>query len=246
MFELLFGFFLFTFVFSLAKRKRNDSGRLLLPGQVDENFRQALRSGDNGTLIRYYRLALSRQLPVKDEQLIRINLAHALTALGDYNNALEEIDKVSLSELTPTQVALWLNNRAYILAQMGQFDDALDNLKDAEDLLTGHEMVGKEMILIACLNGTRGLALLKKGDLDAAEKALELALKLDQTGPVEQFGTLYNAQDASRTAERWLLLSEISKQRGNMEEMKKRLKRAAYHPLTEPGTKAIAALKKIN
>src|SRR5262245_15467278 len=135
---------------------------------------------DHAQLARYYRIALSRSLPSRDEQLIRINLACALNGLSEHQEALEELDRVALGELLPTEVALWLNNRAYTLTFLGRPDDALDNLSDADDLLAGDDALSRDPLLSACISGTRGIALFHKGELDAAEKALLLALRQEE------------------------------------------------------------------
>ena len=66
---------------------------MLAPGYLDEEFRNALSRSDHGVLARYYRVALKRSLPARDEQLIRINLACALNGLSEHAQALEELDR---------------------------------------------------------------------------------------------------------------------------------------------------------
>jgi tetratricopeptide (TPR) repeat protein len=232
-----------TVIAALTSTERQRArARLLLPGQVDEEFREAMAKGDHAALVRYYRIVLSRSLPPRDEQLIRINLACALNGLKEYELALEELDRVTLRHLHPSQVALWLNNRAYTLALLGRADDALDNLRDAEDLLVGEEALVRDPSLMACISGTRGIALFRKGQLDPAEKALELALRLEDDSVAYQFDPETEANPA-RTAERWWWLSEIARQRGDDREARLRLERAAAHPMTEFGSRALAALR---
>ena len=198
-------FFLLVWISVIAAltstERRRARARLLLPGQVDDEFRTALQAGDHGALVRYYRLALSRELPPRDEQLIRINLACALNGLKQYQSAMDELDKVQLAHLSPTQVALWLNNRAYTLTLLGQATDALDNLRDAEELLAGDDGLSKDPSLTACIAGTRGIALYHQGDYERAESALQLALSLEDDGVRSQF-ELAAESDPARTASR--------------------------------------------
>ena len=169
-------------------------------------------------LARYYRVALKRTLPARDEQLIRINLACALNGLSEHAQALEELDRVSLQQLSSLEVALWLNNRAYTLVFLGQSADALDNLKDADELLAGDEGGGRDPLLTACISGTRGIALYHQGDYERAESALQLALSLEDDGVHSQF-ELAAEVDPARTAERWWWLSQVAQARGEAEQI---------------------------
>ena len=239
-------FFLLVWISVIAAltstERRRTRSRLLLPGQVDEEFRAALQQGDHGALVRYYRLALSRELPPRDEQLIRINLACALNGLKQYHEALEELDKVELKHLSPNQIALWLNNRAYTLTLLGQPEDALDNLRDAEELLSGDDGQPKDPSLTACIAGTRGIALYHQGDYERAESALQLALSLEDDGVRSQF-ELAAEVDPARTAERWWWLSQVAQARGEAEQARAHLCRAAAFPLTEFGSRAVKVLR---
>ncbi len=231
-----------TVIAALTSTERQRSrARLLLPGQVDEEFQAALAQNDHAALVRYYRFALGRNLPPVDEQLVRINLACALNGTRQYDQALEELDRVSLQHLLPQQVALWLNNRAYTLTLLGRPDDALDNLRDAEDLLAGDDGLGRDPSLLACISGTRGIALFRSGKYEPAEKALELALSLEGDAQARFDPDLL--PNPARTAERWWWLSEIAKARGDQDEVRVRLLRAASHPLTEFGSRAQEALR---
>jgi tetratricopeptide (TPR) repeat protein len=238
-------FFLLVWVSVIAALTGHDRarGRLLLaPGYLDDEFRAALLRNDHEVLARYYRVALSRELPARDEQLIRINLACALNGLGQHAQALEELDRVSLHQLSPLEVALWLNNRAYTLVFLGQSANALDNLKDADELLAGDEGGSRDPLLTACISGTRGIALLHHGDLDAAERSLELALRQEEEGVMRQFDPEWQA-DPARTAERWFWLGEIARRRGDLTAARLRLSRAAASPLVPYGRRARAALE---
>lgn len=230
-----------TVIAALTSHDRTSRARLLLPGQVDDEFKGAMLRHDHAQLARYYRIALSRSLPSRDEQLIRINLACALNGLGDHQEALEELDRVALSELQPAEVALWLNNRAYTLTFLGRADDALDNLGDADELLQGDDSLSRDPLLSACISGTRGIALYHKGDLEAAEKALLLALRQEEDGVAMQFDPEWQV-DAARTAERWFWLGEIARARGELVEARRRYERAAAHGGTEFSSRAEKSL----
>lgn len=237
-------FFLLVWVSVIAALTGHDRarGRLLLsPGYLDEEFRNALLRSDHEVLARYYRVALKRSLPARDEQLIRINLACALNGLSEHAQALEELDQVSLQQLSPPEVALWLNNRAYTLVFLGQATDALDNLKDADELLAGEEGTSRDPLLTACISGTRGIALLHHGDLEGAERALQLALRQEEEGVARQFDPEWQT-DPARTAERWFWLGEVARRRGDSEAARLRLQRAAASPTVPFGRRARAVL----
>lgn len=230
-----------TVIAALTSHDRTSRARLLLPGQVDDEFKGALLRHDHAQLARYYRIALSRSLPSRDAQLIRINLACALNGLSEHQEALEELDKVALGELLPPEVALWLNNRAYTLTFLGRPEDALDNLNDADDLLAGDDAQSRDPLLSACISGTRGIALFHKGDLDAAEKALLLALRQEEDGVAMQFDPEWQV-DPARTAERWFWLGEIAAKRGDGTEARRRFERAAAQGGTEFGKRSEKSL----
>lgn len=240
-------FFLLVWVSVIAALTGHDRnrGRLLLaPGYLDEEFHNALSRSDHGVLARYYRVALKRTLPLRDEQLIRINLACALNGLSEHAQALEELDRVSLQQLSSLEVALWLNNRAYTLVFLGQSADALDNLKDADDLLVGDEGGVRDPLLQACISGTRGIALLHNGDLDGAERALQLALRQEEEGVARQFDPEWQA-DPARTAERWYWLGEVARRRGDPVAARLRLERAASVPQVPFARRARTALAEL-
>lgn len=204
---------------------------------VDQDFKTALAKHDHPTLCRYYRLALQRELPVRDEQLVRINLACSLNGIGEHRQALEELDRVSLPELYPSEVALWLNNRAYTLTFLGRPADAIDNLKDADELLSGDDGLSRDPLLSGCIAGTRGIAHFHLGELEAAERCLRDALKKEEEGVALQFDPEWQT-DPARTSERWYWLGEIAKRQGDNAEAARRFQRAAAHSATEYGKKA--------
>lgn len=225
-----------TVIAALTSHDRHSRARLLA-APADEDFKNALGSQDHAYLARCYRLALSRSLPSRDEQLIRINLSCALNGLGEHPQALEELDRVQLDELQPAEVALWLNNRAYTLAFLGRSADALDNLKDATDLLTGEEGGSHDPMLLSCISGTRGIALFHGGDLDGAEEALLSALRQEEEAVTLRFDPELQV-DPARTAERWYWLGEIARSRGQASEARRRYERATHYAGTEYATRA--------
>ena len=225
-----------TVIAALTSHDRQNRARLLA-APVEDELKNALGSQDHAYLARCYRLALSRSLPTRDEQLIRINLSCALNGLGEHQQALEELDRVSLTERQPAEVALWLNNRAYTLAFLGRASDALDNLKDATDLMSGEDNGARDPLLLSCISGTRGIALFHSGDLDGAEQALLLALRQEEEAVTLRFDPELQV-DAARTAERWYWLGEIARARGQHSEARRRYERAAQQDGAEYATRA--------
>lgn len=239
-------FFLLVWITVIAALTGHERGRarLLLPAHVDDEFKDALSRNDHATLARYYRVALQRTLPARDEQLVRINLACALNGLGEHAQALEELDRIQLSYLLPTEVALWLNNRAYTLVFLGRPKDALDNLADADDMLAGDDGLSRDPLLSACISGTRGIAQLHEGDIDGAEKSLLQALRQEEEGVTLQFDP-ESETDPARTSERWYWLGEVARRRGQIAEAERRLQRALAFPTTAFGKRAAELLPKL-
>lgn len=223
-----------------AKRSRKKPPAAL-PGQVDKDFQMAQSHHDHDNLIRYYRIALDRASSEIDRHLIRINLAYSLTAIGQYESALAELDKISLRQLAGQQVALWLNNRAYILLHLNQLDEAMEHLQDAQEFVTGDV---SDPTLAACISGTRGMVLFKKGELERAESALQLALRLETDATTTRFDNIANPLegDPYRAAERWFWLSEISLAKKEYPSRLTRLQQAARYPFTKHGQQAIRIL----
>jgi tetratricopeptide (TPR) repeat protein len=239
-------FFLLVWITVIAALTGHERGRarLLLPSHVDDEFKEALSRNDHATLARYYRVALQRTLPARDEQLVRINLACALNGLGEHGQALEELDRIELSYLLPTEVALWLNNRAYTLVFLGRPKDALDNLADADDLLAGDDGLSRDPLLSACISGTRGIAQLHEGDIEGAERSLLSALRQEEEGVTLQFDP-ESETDPARTSERWYWLGEVSRRRGQLAEAERRLQRALAFPATAFGKRAAETLPQV-
>src|SRR5581483_7290437 len=69
------------------------------------------------------------------------------------------------------------------------------------------------------------------------------ALRLEDDSVAYQFDP-EAAPSPARTAERWWWLSEIARARGDEEETRRRLSRAAAQPLTEFGSRAAQALRR--
>ena len=235
-----------AFISAISKGSRRPSQKQLpLPNQIDADFQAAQLRQDHAALIQYYRLALEKPLSELDKQLIRINLAYSFTALEQYEQSLLELDRVSLKNLPPNQVALWLNNRAYVLSKIDRFEEGLDHLQDAQELLIGADGTTQDSALAACINSTRGLIFLKQGDLERAEKALQLALQLEANLSTRVFESISQGAegDPHRTAERWYWLSEIANLRGNETLRLMRLERSARYPQTEYGSKSVQLLR---
>lgn len=226
---------------SAGRRTSSRRAAPALPGEVDQHFQAAQTQHDHPTLVRYYRLALERAATDLDRHLIRINLAYSLTALEQYEEALAELDKVSPKQLSAPKIALWLNNRAYVLLHLHRLEEALDNLQDAQELTSGDDL---DPTLAACISGTRGMVLFKQGNLDRAESALQLALRLESSAPVQQFGQIAHPLegDPHRTAERWFWLSEIAMAKQDWKGRTERLQHAARYPFTLHGRRALALL----
>lgn len=228
-----------TVIAALTSHERNRSALLLSEHSDEEN--PSLPSDDPALLIRYYRVALARTMPLRDEQLLRINLACALNAVSDHREALEELDKVQLQQLSPLEVALWLNNRAYTLTFLGQPDDAVGHLDDAVELLHGDDGVSKDPLLSACISGTRGIAELHRKNFQAAEVALVSALRNEEESVSLQFDPEWQV-DPGRTAERWFWLGEIAREENKPTEARRRYERAAAYGQTPFGRRAKEAL----
>ncbi len=228
-----------TVIAALTSHERNRSALLLSEHADDDPPSQP--SDDPALLIRYYRVALARTMPLREEQLLRINLACALNAVSDHREALEELDKVQLQQLSPVEVALWLNNRAYTLTFLGKPDDAVGHLDDAVELLAGDDGPSKDPLLSACISGTRGIAELHRKNYQASEAALLSALRSEEESVSLQFDPEWQV-DPGRTAERWFWLGEVAQAENKPVEARRRYERAAAYPQTPFGKRAKAAL----
>lgn len=228
-----------TVIAALTSHERNRSA-LLLSEHADDDP-PSLPSDDPALLIRYYRVALARTMPLREEQLLRINLACALNAVSDHREALEELDKVQLQQLSPVEVALWLNNRAYTLTFLGKPDDAVGHLDDAVELLAGDDGPSKDPLLSACISGTRGIAELHRKNYQASEAALLSALRSEEESVSLQFDPEWQV-DPGRTAERWFWLGEVAQAENKPVEARRRYERAAAYPQTPFGKRAKVAL----
>lgn len=230
-----------TVIAALTGHERRRSALLLSDNADGANGEAVLPTDDPVLLVRFYRLALSRELPAREEQLVRINLACAFNAVGDHEAGLEELDQVQLSLLSPQEMALWLNNRAYTLVFLSKPDDAIGHIDDAVELLHGDDGLAKDPLLLGCLGGTRGIAELHRKNYREAETALYFALRSEEESVVLQFDPEWNV-DAGRTAERWYWLAEIAKNEGKPTEANRRYARAAAFGHTPFGKRAQAAL----
>ena len=148
---------------------------------------------------------------------------------------------MQLQQLSPTEVALWLNNRAYTLVFLGNPHDAVGHLDDAVELLLGDDGACRDPLLSACISGTRGIAELHRQGYQAAEAALLSALRSEEESVSLQFDPEWQV-DPGRTAERWFWLGEVAKAEHKPTEARRRYERAAAYPHTPFGRRAKQAL----
>lgn len=159
---------------------------------------------------------------------------------------LRELDQVDVRDFSPFDVALWLNNRAYVLALQGCTPEALAHLRDAEELLIGVEdpelLIRHEPeLLVSCIIGTRGIALLHGGSIDEAEVHLDDALALGMRH-LESHDAEFAYVQRFLAAERLWWLAMIAEKRGDAEHRMERLRRASEFAETPYGEKARQAL----
>jgi tetratricopeptide (TPR) repeat protein len=150
--------------------------------------------------------------------------SYELSREGRWREALEAIDTVDTRRLNPYGMALWLNNRAYYLAQLARSDEALRQLDQAEPLIDREEPEHKR--LYACIVGTRGIALHLGGRHDEAELELRRALAISDAIPESAHEQIV-AQERSLAGERWWWLAEIARARGDAAAENAALQRSA-------------------
>lgn len=165
---------------------------------------------------------------------------------GRHEDAVRALDQVDVHALSPFDIAHWLNTRAYSLGLMGRTSEALEHLRDAEDLLVGiedTEPVPPEsvQVLASCIIGTRGIALLHGDSLDEAETLLERALALGATQLEEASGYMVAVQQRL-AAERLWWLARIAEKRGDMAHRLHCLRRASKFADARYGIEARKAL----
>ncbi len=209
-----------------------------------DDLRRALADGDYAALVRDYRNLLRRDLPPTYEPKVRMVLSWLLCCMEDHDEALYELDQVATAELGVVDVASWLNGRAYVLAMLGRPEEALDHLREADELLTGEETSARRSSLEACIVGTRGISLFKIGKLEEAEEHLWRALKLGNQARRHTLGEDTVGEQAL-LAERWWWLSEVARARGDEREALLRLRRAGSFSGTPFGLRARRALAEL-
>jgi hypothetical protein len=161
------------------------------------------------------------------------------------DEALSDLDEIDTRTFSPYEVALWLNNRAYVLALLGSTAQAFDSLSDADELLIGteeSEPAHDVDMLRACIIGTRGIALLHAGKLDEAEAHLQDAF--DRGAPhltSDDAGVRWQEQNLA--AERLWWLGLIAHKRGDETRRRDLLQRASKFDETAYGQKARQALE---
>lgn len=170
-------------------------------------------------------------------------VSHVVTR---HEDAVHALDHVDLHALSPWDIAHWLNARAYVLGLMGCTIEALEHLRDAEELLIGiedTEPAPAEHVerLAACVIGTRGIALLHGGSLDEAEIHLERALALGASQLQTASADMLPEQQRV-TAERLWWLATIAEKRGDTAQRLRCLRHASQFPDTRHGAEARKAL----
>lgn len=163
-----------------------------------------------------------------------------------HEDAVHALDQVDLHALSPWDIAHWLNARAYALGLMGCTTEALEHLRDAEELLTGiedTEPVPAELVevLASCIIGTRGIALLHGGSLDEAGTHLERALALGAS-QLEKASADMLPEQQRLAAERLWWLATIAEKRGDTAHRLRCLRRASQFCDTRYGAEACKAL----
>jgi tetratricopeptide (TPR) repeat protein len=109
--------------------------------------------------------------PAERAQL-QLVLANALGRMGRVEEAAAALDPSLAAHLPPRDMATWLNNHGYHLAQVGRCEEALDSLEQAEVILEGDDDLASRLVY-TCVSGNRGLAALRCGELDRAEALIE-------------------------------------------------------------------------
>jgi hypothetical protein len=157
-----------------------------------------------------------------------------------FEQSIAELDALDLRNASAFEIALWLNNRAYALAQTGSSGLALEHLVEAEELLEGEDAHLQDF-LYSCIIGTRGIAQLHAGLLNDADANLERALALDLPAIDDADEHIaFNARHL--TAERLWWLAVIAEKRGHQRLRLDRLEQAAQFRETKFGERARKAL----
>jgi tetratricopeptide (TPR) repeat protein len=155
-----------------------------------------------------------------------------------YEQSIAELDALDLNGASTLDVAHWLNNRAYLLAQTGSPDQALEHLAEAEELIADE---ADRDWLFSCIVGTRGIAHLHAGDFDPARTDLERALAIDEPR-IHDANQDIAAGARHLTAERLWWLAIIAEKQGNQRVRLDRLEQAARFGDTKYGDRARRAL----
>jgi len=175
-----------------------------------------------------------------------MNAAIAEHVIPRSEDAVDALDQVDVDALSPWDIAHWLNARAYALGFMGCTTEALEHLRDAEELLTGIEHTepvpaAHVELLASCIIGTRGIALLHGDSLNEAETHLERALALGAS-QLEKASADMLAQQQQLAAERLWWLAAIAEKRGDTAHRLHCLRRASQFRDTRYGAEACKAL----
>jgi tetratricopeptide (TPR) repeat protein len=178
-------------------------------------------------------LARQRALPIEYAYYARSLVALASWYLGKPEEALVEFDRLPRPR-SPAQLVVWLNNRAYLLGSLGRTDEALDHLRDAEDLQIGQP----EDDVTAFLSGTRGIVLVWSNRFAEAEGCLTQALTLGDKLLSEAKDDSWKNEHRSQNAERRYWLSRVMRAKGDIKAAHELLRRAAEHGDSEFGQRA--------
>lgn len=180
------------------------------------------------------------------QQLERVSSSIGVSSLDD---VLSDLDRIDTSGFSHYEIALWLNNRAYVLALLGSTTESLEHLSDADELLAGADEADPSIryaveLLASCIAGTRGIALLHAGTLDDAETSLQDAFERGAVYLGSENATIV-VQQQHLAAERLWWLAVIAEKRGDTSSRVGLLRRASTFSRTPYGEKARQALERL-
>lgn len=161
--------------YTLARQERNASAASTALRAQGLAFRAL---GDLMTAEAKMRAAIRTSSRLEDAQPAgeaRMSLAFILLERGKVSSALRHADRAA-DNLVGLPAARLIAQRAMILQRCGRLDEALIDFAKALPILRRHQDDQWE----AVLRNNRGLLLVYRGDLAAAERDLNKALELDQ------------------------------------------------------------------
>ena len=111
---------------------------------------------------------------------VKHNLALLYLEMGEiqkgYELQIEELELLKENEEYEIAYASALQNIAATLSQMGKFQEAMEYLDEAQEIITEH--MGQESIVLAGVFNTKAFILSENGDLKAAADVFQKALKI--------------------------------------------------------------------